>query len=297
MELASRFAERPVFATGADGFVGSHLTEQLVEYGANVHVFVRATSSGELRNIRHLRDDITVHRGDLRDKHSVERAMRPLQEHSDAIVFHLGAQAHVGEWWERPYEAIDTNVVGTLNFFKTVVDPDLYEFDTMGTSREYGNVDHQMAYKREDVLCFALLQPRITRSHALDGRASEGARLGWTPFVLDETTVDLTGINRIWTADEHETVRPFGVVQWSDGVVQAFVEVNPSNMDFTMSGDWATVHAIAEHFVNTGVDFPLTFHATTHVPGRGDDRLYRVPSVGPGRSGLAGPPVALGGVP
>jgi dTDP-glucose 4,6-dehydratase len=151
MELASRFAERPVLVTGADGFVGSHLTEQLVEYGANVHVFVRATSSGELRNIRHLRDDITVHRGDLRDKHSVERAMRPLQEHSDTIVFHLAAQAHVGESWERPYETIDTNVVGTLNLLQTVVDLDLdlYKFDTAGTSEEYGNVDHQMANKHE----------------------------------------------------------------------------------------------------------------------------------------------------
>jgi dTDP-glucose 4,6-dehydratase len=151
MELASRFADRPVFVTGADGFVGSHLTEQLVEYGANVHVFVRATSSGELRNIRHLRDDITVHRGDLRDKHSVERAMRPLQEYSDTIVFHLAAQAHVGESWERPYETIDTNVVGTLNLLQTVVDLDLdlYKFDTAGTSEEYGNVDHQMADKHE----------------------------------------------------------------------------------------------------------------------------------------------------
>jgi dTDP-glucose 4,6-dehydratase len=151
MELASRFADRPVFVTGADGFVGSHLTEQLVEYGANVHVFVRATSSGELRNIRHLRDDITVHRGDLRDKHSVEQAMRPLQEFSDTIVFHLAAQAHVGESWERPYETVDTNVVGTLNLLQTVVDLDLdlYKFDTAGTSEEYGNVDHQMAEKHE----------------------------------------------------------------------------------------------------------------------------------------------------
>jgi dTDP-glucose 4,6-dehydratase len=151
MELASQFAERPVFVTGADGFVGSHLTERLVEYDANVHVFVRATSSGELRNIRHLRDDITVHRGDLRDKHSVERAMRPLQDVSDTIVFHLAAQAHVGESWERPYETIDTNVVGTLNLLQSAVDLDLdlYKFDTAGTSEEYGNVDHQMADKHE----------------------------------------------------------------------------------------------------------------------------------------------------
>lgn len=151
MDMESRFADRSVFVTGADGFVGSHLTEQLVEYGANVHVFVRATSSGELRNIRHLRDEITVHRGDLRDKHSVERAMQHLTEYSDSIVFHLAAQAHVGESWERPYETVDTNVTGTLNLLQTVVDLDLdiSKFDTAGTSEEYGNVDYQMEDKHE----------------------------------------------------------------------------------------------------------------------------------------------------
>ena len=146
MNLESSFAERPVFVTGADGFIGSHLTEQLVEFDANVHVFVRATSSGELRNIRHLRDEITVHRGDLRDKHSVERAMVPLKEYEDTIIFHLAAQAHVGESWDRPYETIDTNVTGTLNLLQTVVDLDLdiAKFDTAGTSEEYGDVDTEV---------------------------------------------------------------------------------------------------------------------------------------------------------
>ncbi|WP_049982662.1 GDP-mannose 4,6-dehydratase [Halorubrum sp. BV1] len=151
MNLASEFENRPVFVTGADGFVGSHLTEQLVKFGADVRVFVRATSSGELRNIRHLRDDITVHRGDLRDKHSIEQAMRPLKEYSDTIIFHLAAQAHVGESWDRPYETIDTNVVGTLNLLQTVIDLDLdiSKFDTAGTSEEYGNIDDQMATKHD----------------------------------------------------------------------------------------------------------------------------------------------------
>jgi dTDP-glucose 4,6-dehydratase len=146
MNLERRFSDRPVFVTGADGFIGSHLTEQLVEYGADVHVFVRATSSGELRNIRHLRDDVTVHRGDLRDKHSVEQAMAALSGHSDTIIFHLAAQAHVGESWDRPYETIDTNVVGTLNLLQTIVDLDLdiEKFDTAGTSEEYGNVDAEV---------------------------------------------------------------------------------------------------------------------------------------------------------
>ena len=142
MDFDTELAEREIFVTGADGFVGSHLVETLVEHGANVHAFVRATSSGELNNIRHIRDEITVHRGDLRDKHSVRESLRALEGHDESLVFHLGAQAHVGESWDRPYETVDTNVTGTLNLLQTVVDLDLdiAKFDTAGTSEEYGNV-------------------------------------------------------------------------------------------------------------------------------------------------------------
>lgn len=151
MNLEERFADRPVFVTGADGFIGSHLTEKLVGYDANVHIFVRATSSGELRNIRHLSEDVTVHRGDLRDKHSVKEALKSLVPYDDTIIFHLAAQAHVGESWERPYETIDVNVNGTLNLLQSVVDLDLdiAKFDTAGTSEEYGNVDEEVADKHE----------------------------------------------------------------------------------------------------------------------------------------------------
>jgi dTDP-glucose 4,6-dehydratase len=151
MDTQTRLENRPVFVTGADGFVGSHLTERLVASGANVHVFVRATSSGELRNIRHLQDDLTIHRGDLRDKHSVSEALKSVQEYSETLIFHLAAQAHVGESWDRPYETIDTNVTGTLNLLQSVVDLDLDidKFDTAGTSEEYGNIDRQMEDKHE----------------------------------------------------------------------------------------------------------------------------------------------------
>ncbi len=57
-------------------------------------------------------------------------------------MFHLGAQAHVGESWHRPYETVMTNTVGTLNLLQSIVDHGLglEKFDTAGTSEEYGNV-------------------------------------------------------------------------------------------------------------------------------------------------------------
>jgi len=140
---------RTVLVTGADGFVGSHLTETLVEYGANVHVLVRPTSSGMLHNIGHLRDKISVHRADLTDKQAVMQALKYLKVTNDKpINFHLGAQAHVGESWNRPYETVACNTVGTLNLLQSIVDLslDIFKFDTAGSSEEFGNVKPELRH-------------------------------------------------------------------------------------------------------------------------------------------------------
>ncbi len=142
-EIPALLAGRPVLVTGADGFVGSHLTEQLCELGARVHVLVRATSSGMLHNIGHLRDRLVVHRGDLTDKQAVVLALKALKsEGGQPVIFHLGAQAHVGESWARPYETVAANVIGTQNVLQSIVDLDLdvFKLDSAGSSEEYGNV-------------------------------------------------------------------------------------------------------------------------------------------------------------
>src|SRR5919201_4247358 len=114
-EFGDVYGGRTVVVTGADGFMGSHLTEALVHIGANVIAFVRATSSGALNNIGHLRSQIRVVFADLTDKTSIDFLMRDLREAPDGpYIFHLGAQAHVGESWHRPYETVMANTVGTL---------------------------------------------------------------------------------------------------------------------------------------------------------------------------------------
>lgn len=146
-DMAALLSGRPILVTGADGFVGSHLTEMLLDLGARVHVFVRGTSSGFLNNIGHLRDRLVVHRGDLTDQETVLRALKALRsEGGKPVIFHLAAQAHVGESWARPYETIATNLLGTLNLLRSVVDLDLdiHKFDTAGSSEEYGNISEEM---------------------------------------------------------------------------------------------------------------------------------------------------------
>jgi dTDP-glucose 4,6-dehydratase len=152
-EYADHFAGRTALVTGADGFMGSHLTEALVHLGAHVHAFVRATSSGALNNIWQVRDRLRVHYADLTDKTSIDFLVKELRDTASdrPYVFHLGAQAHVGESWHRPYETVMANTVGTLNLLQSIVDYglELEKFDTAGTSEEYGNVREAVAHHHD----------------------------------------------------------------------------------------------------------------------------------------------------
>ena len=152
-EHGDHYAGRTALVTGADGFMGSHLTDALVLLGANVHAFVRATSSGALNNIGHLRPQLKVHFADLTDRASIDFLVRELRDTAPdrPYVFHLGAQAHVGESWHRPYETVMANVVGTLNLLQSIVEHglELEKFDTAGTSEEYGNPRESVAHHHD----------------------------------------------------------------------------------------------------------------------------------------------------
>src|SRR5215510_1611967 len=146
------YENRTALVTGADGFMGSHLTEALVHLGARVHAFVRATSSGALNNIGDIRKQLKVHFADLTDRASVDYLVQELAGGPDTpYFFHLGAQAHVGESWHRPYETVMANTVGTLNLLQSIVQHGLEveKFDTAGTSEEYGNVHEDVAHHHD----------------------------------------------------------------------------------------------------------------------------------------------------
>lgn len=151
-EFGDALLGRTVLVTGANGFLGSHLTDAVVALGADVVALVRASSSGALNNIVHLRERIRVVYADLTDKTSVDYLVRDLTNSSDRpYIFHLAAQAHVGESWHRPYETVMVNTVGTLNLLQSIVDHglELERFDTAGTSEEYGNVRSEVAHHHD----------------------------------------------------------------------------------------------------------------------------------------------------
>lgn len=103
-----------VLVTGADGFIGSHLTEYLVACGANVRAFVYYNSNnswGWLDDAdAHIRQNLDVFAGDIRDPHGVHAAMKGCD-----VVFHLAALIAIPYSYHSPDTYVDTNVKGTLN--------------------------------------------------------------------------------------------------------------------------------------------------------------------------------------
>jgi len=136
---------RNVLITGANGFVGSHLVDELVKRDCNVFAFVYDEKGSRLQNLEQVREEIEIIRGDLRDPTSVDEAIRYLSNYEDVLIFHLGAQAHVGRSWNRPYETIRTNVMGTLNLLESVRrnEINVEKLNVAGSSEEYGNLDEE----------------------------------------------------------------------------------------------------------------------------------------------------------
>ena len=161
-KILKRLGGKTAFITGADGFIGSHLTKTLVDAGCDVHVFIRSSSSGQMKNIGHLLRSLTVHRGDLSDPLSVREALKSMKSVvcEKPYIFHLGAQAHVGESWMRPYETFNVNTIGTLNLLQSIVDLDISieKFDFAGTSEEFGNMIEDMreqyTFSKDGIIIF-----------------------------------------------------------------------------------------------------------------------------------------------
>lgn len=86
-------------------------------------------------------------------------------------------------------------------------------------------------------------------------KRTEGGLAAYHPFSVDERTQDLTNVERAWPGA--------GAIERTDGALVGMLELDPANMDFAMSGDWAHLQAVGEEFANNDLDFPLTVHATT----------------------------------
>jgi NAD dependent epimerase/dehydratase len=130
-----------VLVTGAGGFIGSHLSERLVELGADVRGFFRYTSGGSRGWIEHayaeIRDAIEPVLGDLRDADAVQDAVRGTE-----LVFHLGALIGIPYSYVHPRETFETNETGTLNVVTAARDHDVSLLVHTSTSETYGTATY-----------------------------------------------------------------------------------------------------------------------------------------------------------
>ena len=126
-----------VLVTGADGFIGSHLTEALLDHGARVTAFCLYNSfdsRGWLDDLPPARmKQVEFFMGDIRDPHGVRRALA-----GNEIVFHLAALIGIPFSYHSPDSYVDTNVKGTLNVLQASRDLGLERVVVTSTSEVYG---------------------------------------------------------------------------------------------------------------------------------------------------------------
>ena len=128
---------RRVLITGADGFIGSHLTEALVRAGYDVRAFVMYNSFNSWGWLDHCAPDVRgrfeVFAGDVRDPHGVRTAMTGC----DAVL-HLAALIAIPYSYHSPDTYVDTNVKGTLNIVQAARDLGVSRVVHTSTSEVYG---------------------------------------------------------------------------------------------------------------------------------------------------------------
>ena len=126
-----------ILVTGAGGFIGSHLVEQLVAKGAKVRAFVRYNSradAGLLKQIpAEILKEVEIIGGDLRDEDAVRKAVQGNQ-----VVFHLGALISIPYSYYHPVEVASTNIMGTLNTLIACRDFGVERLVHTSTSEVYG---------------------------------------------------------------------------------------------------------------------------------------------------------------
>ena len=133
--------EERVLVTGADGFIGSHLTELLVEKGLKVRAFTFYNSFntwGWLDTLpSNIMDNVEVFTGDIRDPNGVREAMKGC-----GAVFHLAALIAIPFSYHSPDSYVDTNIKGTLNVLQAARDLEIGRVLVTSTSEVYGTAQY-----------------------------------------------------------------------------------------------------------------------------------------------------------
>ena len=130
---------KKVLVTGADGFIGSHLTEMLVDKGYNVKALSQYNSFnnwGWLENIN-CKNDIDIIPGDIRDPHFCKNITKDVE-----IIFHLAALIAIPFSYISPESYVETNIKGTLNICQAAKENGITRLIHTSTSEVYGTAKY-----------------------------------------------------------------------------------------------------------------------------------------------------------
>ncbi len=258
-----------ILVTGADGFIGSHLTEHLVKAGADVRAFVYYNSFnswGWLDEVdERIKQSLDVFAGDIRDPHGVRAAMQGCD-----VVLHLAALIAIPYSYHSPDTYIDTNVKGTLNVVQAARDLGLERVVHTSTSEVYGT---------------ARFVP-ITEEHPLQGQSPYSAsKIGAdqiaTSFYLSfQTPVSvIRPFNTYGPRQSARAVIPTIITQIASGARQVKLGAVRPTRDFNFVRD--TVRgfvAVAEcdaalgRVVNVGSNYETSVGDTAELIARLMDR-------------------------
>lgn len=132
---------KKILVTGADGFIGSHLVEELVKKGYQVKAFVLYNSFntwGWLDTLdQEIMKQVEIFQGDIRDPHGVKEAMTGVD-----AVFHLAALIAIPFSYHSPDAYVDTNVKGTLNVLQAARELGNLRTLVTSTSEVYGTAQY-----------------------------------------------------------------------------------------------------------------------------------------------------------
>ncbi len=132
---------KKVLVTGADGFIGSHLTESLLEKGYEVKAFTMYNSFNTWGWLDSLPKDklngVEIFSGDVRDPNGVREAMKGVDG-----VFHLAALIAIPFSYHSPDSYVDTNIKGTLNVLQAARDLETERIMITSTSEVYGTAQY-----------------------------------------------------------------------------------------------------------------------------------------------------------
>jgi len=253
---------KQILITGADGFIGSHLTEELVRLGTDVRAFVfynSFNSWGWLDDSpAEIRKNCEVFAGDIRDPHGVKQAMKGCD-----IVFHLAALIGIPYSYHSPDAYVDTNVKGTLNVVQAARELDVSKVVHTSTSEVYGT---------------ARFVP-ITEEHPLQGQSPYSAsKIGADHIAMSfynafDTPVSiLRPFNTYGPRQSSRAVIPTVITQIANGMRKIKLGALHPTRDFSYIKD--TVRgfmAVAKseksvgEVINIGSDFEVSIGETANL--------------------------------